>query len=315
MKIFIAGATGVIGRSLIPLLVARGDTVTGLTRSEGKRGMLEQLGAHPVVVDAFDAAAVRNAIAAAQPEVVLHQMTALTGLGASRNVARMFAGTSRLRTQGTDILLEASRAAGVPRFIAQSYCGYLPAADGPRVVTEEEALDPDRIAALAPVLEPLAYLERVVTTASWTTGIVLRYGGLYGPGTTMSLRPPGAHSELVRKRWFPIIGSGAGIWSFLHVEDAASATVAAIDRAERGIYQICDNEPAPVREWLPELAAALGAKPPFRVPRWIGRLAAGEAAVAVMTQVSGASNEKARRELGWTPYFPSWREGIRHGLE
>lgn len=314
MKIFIAGATGVIGRALVRLLVERGDTVTGLTRTPSKAGVLTELGAQPVIADAFDAAAIRDAIAAAQPAVVVHQMTALSELGAARNVARAFAGTSRLRTEGTDILLAASRSAGVPRFIAQSYCGYLPAAGGPRVVTEDEALDPQDIEPLAPIFEPVLSLERVVTGAAWTTGIVLRYGGFYGPGTTMSRRPPGAHSELVRRRLFPIIGDGDGIWSFIHVDDAARATVGAIDRAERGIYQICDDEPAPVRTWLPELAGALGARPPFRVPGWLGRLAAGEAAVAMMTRVSGASNAKARGELGWVPRYASWREGIRQGL-
>ena len=314
MNIFVAGATGVIGRELVRLLVERGDTVTGMTRTDSKREMLEQLGARPVVADAFDAAAVGRAIAAAEPDVVVHQMTALTNLGASRNIDRAFAQTSRLRTEGTDILLAASRSAGVPRFTAQSYCGYLPAPGGPRVLTEEEALDPQRAGPLAAVIKPLRYLEKAVTTAPSTVGTVLRYGGLYGPGTSMSRRPPGAHSELVRKRWFPIIGNGEGIWSFIHVEDAARATVAAIDRAERGIYQICDDEPAPMRDWLPELAAVLGARPPFRVPKWLGRLAAGDAAVTMMTEVSGASNAKARRDLQLELRYPTWREGIRRGL-
>lgn len=314
MNIFVAGATGVIGRELVRLLVERGDTVTGMTRTDSKRGMLEQLGARPVVADAFDAAAIGRAIAAAKPDVVIHQMTALNDLGASRNVDRAFAQTSRLRTEGTDILLAASRSAGVPRFIAQSYCGYLPADGGPRVLTEDENLDPQHAGPLASVIESLRHLERTVTTAPSMVGIVLRYGGLYGPGTSMSRRPPGSHSEMVRKRWFPIIGSGAGIWSFIHVEDAARATLAAIDHAGRGIYHICDDEPAPVHDWLPELAAALGARPPFRVPKWLGRLAAGDAAVTMMTEVSGASNAKARRELNMELRYPTWRQGIRQGL-
>lgn len=314
MNIFVAGATGVIGRELVRLLVERGDTVTGMTRSASRRGVIEQLGARSVVADAFDAEAVHRAVAAAEPDVVVHEMTALTHLGAPRNLHRDFAQTSRLRTEGTDILLAASQAVGVPRFIAQSYCGYLPATHGPLIVPEDEPLDPRLAGALAGVFEALQYLETAVTGASSTVGIVLRYGGFYGPGTTLSRRPPGAHTELVRKRRFPIIGNGAGIWSFIHVEDAARATVAAIDRAERGIYHICDDEPAPVREWLPELAAALGARPPFRVPRWLGRLAAGEAAVIVSTEVSGASNAKARRELRWEPVYRSWREGFRRGL-
>jgi nucleoside-diphosphate-sugar epimerase len=183
------------------------------------------------------------------------------------------------------------------------------------VLTEDDALDPDPPRPFVNLVAALRHLERAVTGAAWTTGIVLRYGGFYGPGTTVSLRPPGSQSELVRKRMFPIIGDGSGIWSFIHVEDAAQATVAAIDRAQRGIYQITDDEPAAVRDWLPGLAAALGAGPPLRVPEWLGRLAAGEPAVIMMTEVSGASNAKARRELGWAPRYASWREGFRHGLD
>jgi nucleoside-diphosphate-sugar epimerase len=314
MRVFVAGATGVLGRALVRLLVERGDTVTGMTRSASKRGVLERLGAKPVVADAFDAGAVADAVRAAEPDVVAHEMTALSELRAVRRFDRAFAQTSRLRREGTDVLLAASRDAGVPRFVAQSFCGFLLAPHGPRVVTEDDALVSEPPRPFTSMLAALRHLERAVTGASWTTGVVLRYGGFYGPGTTVSRRPPGSQSELVRRRMFPIIGSGAGIWSFIHVEDAARATVAAIDRAQRGIYQITDDEPAPVHDWLPGLAAALGARPPLRVPKWLGRLAAGPAAVVMMTEVSGASNAKARRELGWAPRYPSWREGFRDGL-
>jgi 2-alkyl-3-oxoalkanoate reductase len=314
MKIFVAGATGVLGRELVRLLAERGDTVTGMTRTASKGGLLERLGALPVVADAFDAAAVERVVGAAEPDVVVHEMTALSDLRAMRRYDRAFAPTNRLRTEGIDILLAASRAAGVPRFVAQSFCGFLLAPEGPRVVAEDDALDPDPPGQFGSVVRGIRYLEGAVTGASWTTGIVLRYGGFYGPETTISRRPPGSQSELVRKRRFPIVGEGSGIWSFIHVEDAARATVAAIDRAQRGIYHIADDEPAAVRDWLPELAAAVGGPPPLHLPKWLGRLVAGQAPVIMMTTVSGASNAKARRELAWQPKYRSWRDGFRNGL-
>lgn len=314
MRIFVAGATGVLGRRLVRLLVERGDTVTGMTRSPGKRDLLERLGARPVVADAFDRDAMGQAIAEAQPDVVVHEMTALSDLSSIRQFDRAFAANARLRSEGTDVLLSASRAAGVERFVAQCFAGFLLAPGGPRVLSEEDALEPDPPEAFRSVIAADRHLERAVTGAAWTTGIVLRYGGYYGPGTTISLRPPGSQSEMVRKRQFPIVGDGNGIWSFIHVDDAAAATVAAIDRGERGIYHITDDEPAAVHTWLPDLAKALGAKPPLRVPKWLGRIAAGPAAVTMMTSASGASNAKARRELGWEPRYSTWREGFRDGL-
>jgi nucleoside-diphosphate-sugar epimerase len=314
MRIFIAGATGVIGRQLVRLLVERGDEVTGMTRTPGKRALLEQLGARAVVTDVFDPSAVGQAISTSEPDVVVHQMTALSNLGSMRAFEREFAQNARLRSTGTDILLSASRAAGVQRFVAQAFGGYLFGRNGRKVLAESDPLDPEPPAPFVGMMAADRHLERVVTEAGWTTGIVLRYGGFYGPGTSLSRRPPGVQSEMVRKRMFPIVGDGGGVWSFIHIDDAARATVAAIDRGQRGIYHVTDNEPAAVRDWLPGLAAALDAKPPMHVPNWVGRILAGPAAVIMMTQVSGASNAKARRELGWTPSFASWRDGFSNGL-
>ena len=315
MKIFIAGATGVLGRRLVPLLVERGHDVTGMTRSPGKRELLQRLGASPVVADALDPDAVGSAISAAEPEVVVHQLTALSDLSGFRNFERAFAPNARLRGEGTDILLSASRAAGVQRFVAQCYGGFLLARGDKKILTEEDPLDPDPPVAFRNMLRADRHLEAVVTGASWTEGIALRYGAFYGPGTSMSTRPPGLQSELVRKRQYPIIGDGSGYCSFIHIDDAATATVAAIERGRRGVYHVTDDEPARASEWLPALAAALGARPPLRIPKWLGRLAAGPAAAIMMTETRGASNAKARRELAWEPHFRSWREGFVHGLE
>lgn len=314
MRIFIAGATGVLGRRLVPRLVQLGHEVTGMTRSPQKLEMLEQLGARGVLADALDPAAVGEAISRAEPEVVVHQLTALSDLTGIRNFEQAFAQNARLRSEGTDILLSASQAAGAKRFLAQCYAGFLLAPGEKEVLTEEDPLDPDPPAPFRNMLHADRHLEAAVTGASWTEGIALRYGAFYGPGTSMSTRPPGVQSEMVRKRQYPIIGGGMGYTSFIHIDDAASATVAAIQKGNRGIYQITDDEPARANEWLPALAAALGAKPPLRIPRWLGRLAGGPAAVIMMTETRGASNEKARRELGWEPHYSTWREGFVRGL-
>ena len=224
-----------------------------------------------------------------------------------RHFDRDFELTNRLRTEGTDHLLAAGRAVGVSRFVAQSYAGWPFARSGPLVKTEDDPLDPTPVDAMRRTLDAIRYLEEAVTGADWTVGVVLRYGGFYGPGT--SLGPDGEHLELIRKRRFPVVGSGAGVWSFIHIEDAAEATVAAVARGH-GIYNIVDDEPAAVAEWLPAAAAALGAKPPWHVPRLLGRVVAGEAATVMMTEIRGASNAKAKRELGWQPRHPSWREGF-----
>jgi len=316
MKVFVAGATGVLGRELVPQLVARGHEVVGMTRSASKQDLVRGLGARPVVADALDPDAVAQAVASAEPEVIVHQLTALSGkmsIRDARHPERSFAFTmtNRLRTEATDNLLAAGRAVGARRFVAQSFGAFRFARTGGPVQTEADPLDPD---SRQPGLEAILYLEQAVTMIEWGEGLALRYGGFYGPGTSTSLAPDGVMAGPIRKRRFPIVGDGGGVWSHVHIEDAATATAIAVERGQPGIYNIVDDEPAPVREWLPVLASALGAQPPRRVPRWLGRLAAGEAATAMMTDVRGASNEKAKRELGWQPRYPSWRLGFAQGL-
>ena len=279
-----------------------------MTRTPAKQDLVRDLGATPVVADALEPEQVAAAVAETQPEAIVHQLTALSGGFDLKHFERTFALTNRLRTEGTDNLLSAGRALGIRRFVAQSYAGWPFARSGAAVKAEEEPLDPAPVDAMRSTLDAIRYVEDVVMAAHWTEGVVLRYGGFYGPGT--SLGPDGGDTvEAIRKRRFPVVGSGAGVWSFVHVEDAAEATVAAVERG-RGIYNIVDDEPAPVAEWLPEVAAAFGAKPPRHVPRVVGRLVAGEAATVMMTEVRGASNEKAKRELGWQPRHRSWREGF-----
>jgi nucleoside-diphosphate-sugar epimerase len=314
MKVFVAGATGALGRQLVPQLVARGHDVVGLTRSASKQDLVHSLGARPAVGDALDPEAVARAVAEAEPEVIVHQLTALAGSLDMRHIERDFALTNRLRTEGTNHLLAAGQAIGVRRFVAQSFAGWPFARTGGPVKSEDDPLDPTPPAALRSTLDAIRHLEEAVTGAGWTEGVVLRYGGFYGPGTSFSLRPAGEHVEMIRKRRFPIVGGGGGVWSFIHIEDAAAATVAAVEQGRRGIYNVVDDDPAPVSEWLPAAAGAVGAKPPMRLPRWLGRIAAGEAATVMMTEVRGASNEKAKRELGWEPRYPSWRQGFANGL-
>jgi nucleoside-diphosphate-sugar epimerase len=307
MRVFLAGATGAIGRRLTPQLVARGHQVTATTTSPDKVETLRALGAEPVVVDGLDAVGVGEAVARAEPEAVIHQMTALAGEPDLRHFDRWFERTNALRTTGTENLLAAARASGAKRFVAQSYSGWPNIREGGPVKTEEDPLDPDPPAAQTESLAAIRTLERAVLEAP-LDGIVLRYGGLYGPGASDGL------VELVRGRKLPILGSGAGVWSWIHVDDAAVATVAALERGGRGVYNIVDDEPARVSDWLPYLAEQVGAKPPRRLPVWLGRLAAGEVAVSWMTRIRGSSNAKARQELGWAPSWRSWREGFRHGL-
>jgi nucleoside-diphosphate-sugar epimerase len=319
MKVFVAGATGVLGRELVPRLVARGHEVVGMTRSASKQDLVGSLGARPVVVDALDRDAVAQAVASAEPEVIVHELTALSGKMRIRDarhpdrsaVARM---TNRLRTEATDHLLAAGRAVGARRFVAQSFGAFRWARTGGPVLSEADPLDPDPPASLRPVVEGLLYLEEAVTTIEWGEGLVLRYGAFYGRGTSVSLAPDAVMAAPIRKRQFPIIGDGGGVWSHIHIGDAAAATAVAVDHGPPGIYYIVDDEPAPVREWLPALASALDAKPPRRIPRWLGRLAAGEAATIMMTEARGASNKKAKRELGWQLRYPTWRLGFAQGL-
>jgi nucleoside-diphosphate-sugar epimerase len=307
MRVFLAGATGAIGRRLTPQLVARGHQVTATTTSPDKVEVLRALGAEPVVVDGLDAVGVGEAVARAEPEAVIHQMSALSGEPDLRRFDRWFARTNELRTAGTENLLAAARASGVQRFVAQSFTGWPNIREGGPVKAEEDPLDPNPPAAQTESLAAIRILERAVLEAP-LEGIVLRYGGLYGPGASDGL------VELVRSRKLPIVGSGAGVWSWIHIDDAAAATVAALERGAPDVYNIVDDEPARVSDWLPYLAEQVGAKPPLRLPTWLGRLAAGEVAVSFMTRIRGSSNAKARRELGWEPSWRSWREGFRHGL-
>jgi nucleoside-diphosphate-sugar epimerase len=308
MRIFVAGAAGALGKQLIPRLVENGHEVTGMTRSESKSPLVEELGATSVVADGLDPEQVANAVAEANPEVIVHELTALSGNPDMRHWDRYFELTNRLRTEATDHLLAAGRAVGVKRFVAQSYAGWPYARDGTAAKSEEDQLDPHPVSAMRQSFDAIRYLEDTVTGAEWTEGIVLRYGGFYGPGT--SLWPDGEIDELLQKRRFPVVGDGKGVWSFVRIDDAAAATVAAIEGGKPGIYNVVDDSPEPVSEWLPGIAEALGAMPPRHVPRWLGRLLAGEVVAVMMTEVRGASNEKAKRELGWSPKYPSWREGL-----
>jgi nucleoside-diphosphate-sugar epimerase len=307
MRLFVAGATGAIGRQLVPRLVEAGHEVHGMTRSESKRAMLYELGAVPVVADALDPDQVAQAVARARPDVIVHQLTAIPPLLDLRHFDRDLAPTNRLRTEGTDHLLSAGQAVGVQRFVAQSNIIAYARTGGP-VKSEEDPVDPTPAREMRAMVAAIRHLEEAVLDARWTEGIVLRYGGFYGPGT--SLAPGAEQVELVRRRKFPLVGDGGGVWSFIHVADAAEATVAAVGHGSRGIYNVVDDDPAPVAKWLPALAEEVGAKKPMRVPRFVGRLFAGEAGVMMMTELRGASNAKAKRELGWRPAHPSWRQGF-----
>ena len=319
MNVFVAGATGGLGRKLIPRLVAGGHEVVGMTRSRSKHDLVRSLGARPVVADALDPDAVAQAVASAEPEVIVHELTALSGTLSARDMRHperspMATMTNRLRTEGTDHLLAAGRAVGARRFVAQSFGAFRWARTGGPVLTEDDPVDPGATEALRPALVGILHVERSVTAIEWGEGLVLRYGGFYGPGTAVSLAPDAQFAAPVRKRRFPIIGDGGGVWSHIHIDDAASATVAAMDHGEPGVYNIVDDDPAPVREWLPALASALHAKPPRRIPRWLARLVAGEMATLMMTESRGSSNAKAKRELGWQPRYASWRQGFAQGL-
>lgn len=308
MRVLVAGATGAMGTELVPRLVDAGHEVFAMVRSESSRARASQLGAVPVVADALDRAQVEAAVRQAAPEVIVNQLTAIGHID-TRHFARSFAATDRLRTEGTDNLLAAARATGVRRFVAQSNGAFTYTRTGGPVKTEQDPLDRSPVAEMASMIAAVEHLEKAVLGATWVEGIVLRYGAFYGPGTSMA--PGSQQLEMIRRRKFPIVGDGGGVWSFVHVADAAEATVAAVEKGGRGVYNIVDDDPAPVAEWLPELAAMLGAKKPLRVPRFVGRLAAGEAGVVLMTELRGASNAKAKRELGWHPKHPTWRRGLQ----
>jgi nucleoside-diphosphate-sugar epimerase len=314
MKVFVAGATGALGRPLVAMLVANGHEVVGMTRSESKRELVRDLGATPAVADALDPDAVGRAVSEAEPEVIVHELTAIPDSLSPRRLDRDFELTNRLRTEGTNHLLSAARAAGARRFVAQSFAPLLYARTGGPVKTETDPVDPDPPPGTRATSAAIRHVERAVIEADWVEGIVLRYGGFYGPGTSLAVDPDTEQVAAVRGRKFPIVGGGTGVWSFVHIDDAASATAVVVERGAPGIYNVTDDEPAPVAEWLPGMAEALRAKPPRRVPKWLGRIAAGSVAVTMMTELRGASNAKARRELGWEPRYPSWRQGFAEGL-
>ena len=303
MHVFVAGGTGVLGRRLVPQLVARGHRVTATTTSPAKLGLLERFGAEAVVMDGLDAASVGEAVAKARPEVIVHQMTALTDMRSLRNPDRVFAATNELRVRGTDNLLAAGARAGVRRFVAQGHNFVYDRSGGP-VKTEDDPIATRTVPSAARQMAAMRHVEEAVPRRA-PEGIVLRYGTFYGPGASEPLL------DAVRKRQLPVVGAGTGVWSFIEISDAAAATLAAVERGAPGAYNVVDDDPAPVAEWLPYLARVAGAKPPLRVPAWLGRLLAGEFAVEQMTNARGASNARARKDLGWEPRYPSWREGFR----
>ena len=307
MRVLVAGATGAMGRQLVPRLADAGHEVFAMARRESDKAKTAQLGAAPVIADALDRAEVEAAVRQAAPEVIIHQLTALRHID-TRHFEASFAGTDRLRIEGTDNLLAAGRAVGVRRFVAQSNGAFTYARTGGPVKNEQDPLDRSPVRQMSSVITALEHLEKAVLGAAWTEGIVLRYGAFYGPGTSMA--PGSEQFELIRKRKLPVVGDGGGVWSFVHIADAAEATVAAVENGSRGVYNVVDDDPAPVAEWLPELAAMLGAKKPLRVPRFIGRLAAGQVGVVLMTELRGASNAKAKRELGWHPAHSTWRQSL-----
>jgi nucleoside-diphosphate-sugar epimerase len=304
MHVYIAGGAGAVGRRLIPQLVERGHRVTATTRDPAKVARLERLGAQPVVVDGLDAAAVGTAVATAEPDAVVHQMTALGGGIDPRHFDRSFARTNRLRTEGTDHLVAAALACGVRHLVAQSFTGWTNSRSGGWIKDEDDPLDPEPPTGQRETLAAIRYLEETVRGAD---GAVLRYGGLYG-----DVEDPMV--AMVRKRRFPLVGGGTGYTSWVHLDDVASATVLALERQSRGVFNIVDDEPAPASAWLPYLAECVGAKPPLQLPVWVARLVAGEVAVSLLTRTRGSSNARAKRELGWDLRWPSWREGFRHGL-
>jgi nucleoside-diphosphate-sugar epimerase len=313
MKIFVAGATGALGARLVPMLVDGGHDVVAMTRSSQKADGLRALGAEPAVADGLDRGSVMQAVMRAEPEVVIHQMTALANARNMKKFDEEFALTNRLRTEGTDHLLEAARAAGARRLIVQSYAAWPYERTGGAVKTEDDPLDPDPPANQRRTLDAIRHAERPALEGGDLEVLALRYGAFYGPGTGFA--PGGDMLELVAKRKLPVVGDGAGVWSFVHIDDAASATVAAMDHGAAGVYNAVDDEPAPVSEWLPDLAAAIGAKAPRHIPLWLGRLAIGEVGISLMTQIRGAANVRAKRELQWTPRYATWRDGFRTGLE
>lgn len=312
MKIFLTGGTGAIGRFLVPQLLENRHEVVALTRSAEKAVRLEEMGATAAIADPLDKQQLTAAVRMAEPEVIIHQLTALSGAGNFKKLDQEFALTNRFRTEVTDNLLAAARTIGTRRLIAQSYCGWPYARKGGPVKTEEDPLDPKPPESFTKTLAAIRYLEDKLRNVSFLEGVALRYGMFYGPGT--GIGKGGTVYKMVRKRRIPIVGGGGGIWSFIHIIDAARATVAALSNGSAGIYNIVDDDPAKVSTWLPVLAQAVGGKPPYRIPHWLGELTIGKAGVSMMTQIRGCSNAKAKRELNWTPVYPSWRVGFVDAL-
>jgi nucleoside-diphosphate-sugar epimerase len=313
MKVFVTGGTGAIGKFLLPLLVENKHEVIALTRSSAKATKLDDIGVTPVIADPLDKQALTAAVRRAEPEVIIHQLTALSSAGNFRKLDQEFALTNRFRTEVTETLLAAARTIGTRRLIAQSYCGWPYAKKGGPVKTEEDPLDPKPPESFVKTLAAIRSLEDKLRSTTFLEGIALRYGNFYGPGTAIG--KGGVVVKMVKQRRLPIIGGGGGIWSFIHVMDAARATIAAMSRGAAGVYNIADDEPAKVATWLPVLAKEVGASPPYKIPHWLGELMVGKAGVSMMTQIRGCSNAKAKRELNWTPIYPSWRIGFADGLE
>jgi 2-alkyl-3-oxoalkanoate reductase len=307
MRVFVAGASGAVGRRLVPRLVQAGHDVTGSTRSADKLDMVRAMGADPIVMDGLDEQAVRSAVTRSVPEVVVHELTALAAPTNLRRYDDFFALTNRLRTEGTDYLLAAARSSGTRRFVAQSFTGWTNQRVGGPVKSETDPIDPDPVRPSHRTLAAIRSMESTVEHAGDLEWVLLRYGVLYGPGT--GIAPGGEVVEMVRKRRLPLVGGGAGVWSFVHIDDAADATAAAVDSDVVGLYNIVDDDPAPVSQWLPLLARTVGAKPPMPVPSWLARPLVGEHAMAIMTAARGSSNAKARRDL-WQPEHRSWRQGF-----
>lgn len=311
MRIFVAGATGAVGSRLVPLLVAAGHSVVGLARTPAKANAIRQAGGEAAIADAFNRAAVVAAVTSAKPDVIVHEMTSLGVANDLRRFDRSFAVTNRLRTEGLNNLLAAAKQAMTPRIVAQSFCGWPYSHEGGPVKSEDDPLDPEPPRQLRRTLEAIRYLENAVTASTEHEGLILRYGAFYGFNTGLF---DGPMVDQLRHRRVPLIGDANGWWSFLHIDDAAAATAIAIERGAAGIYNIVDDEPAPVREWLPALAVMLGARPPRRIPKWLAGIAAGEHIVTMMTEVRAGSNAKAKRDLSWQPTHASWRQGFAEVL-
>jgi nucleoside-diphosphate-sugar epimerase len=311
MRVFVAGASGAVGSRLLPLLLSAGHSVVGLTRTSAKADAIRRAGAEPTIADALNRAAIVEAVAVVKPDVIVHEMTSLSAANDLRRFDRSFGFTNRLRTEGLQNLLAAAKQTGTPRILAQSFCGWPYARRGGPVKSEDDPLDPQPPRELRRTLQAIRYLESAVTGSPDFEGVVLRYGAFYGPGTGLL---DGPMIDQLRRRRVPLIGDGNGWWSFLHIEDAAAATAIVVERGAPGIYNIVDDEPAPVREWLPALAAMLGARPLRHIPKWVARIAAGKHIVTMMTEARAGSNAKAKRELSWQPAHASWRRGFAEVL-